>query len=96
MAPQSMVTKGLSARWLWSWIARATAPLPVPVSPRIRIVASVGATRSSRAKILRIGCRLAHQLAEGRLLRGGDGDLLVDRLEPQHTSPARISIPGWM
>ena len=55
IAPQSTVTKGLLSRALTSWIALATAPLPVPVSPTIRIVALVGATRSSSAKILRIG-----------------------------------------
>ena len=42
---QLTLIKGLSARLLAEWMARAISSLPVPVSPRISVVASVGATR---------------------------------------------------
>jgi hypothetical protein len=53
-APQSTITNGPWARGEASWIARATSSLPVPVSPWIRTVASLAATRASRANSSRI------------------------------------------
>ena len=53
-AAQLMVTSGLSRRGLPAWMARATTSLPVPLGPRTSTVASVGATFSIRAAILRI------------------------------------------
>ena len=47
MAPQSTGTKGCTPRRLKRWIMRATSSLPVPVSPSMRTVASVGATRET-------------------------------------------------
>ena len=44
-AAQLILISGLSRRWLAEWIARAISSLPVPVSPWIKTVASVGATR---------------------------------------------------
>ena len=39
------MTKGLSAKWLFSWTARAATLLPVPLSPKINIDAGVFAAR---------------------------------------------------
>ena len=49
MAAQFRVMNGSCLRGLILWIARAINSLPVPVSPRIRTVASVGATTSTCA-----------------------------------------------
>ncbi len=54
MAPQSMVTKGPSARGECMWTPSAASSLPVPVSPVISTVASVGAARSRMAKASRM------------------------------------------
>ncbi len=45
MAAQLMATNGRSARGLLRWMAWATSSFPVPLSPWIRTVESVGATR---------------------------------------------------
>jgi len=47
IAAQFRLIKGKFRRGLIRWIARAINSLPVPVSPRIRTVASVGATTST-------------------------------------------------
>ena len=47
MAPQSTATKGPDARGDAVWMARATSSLPVPLSPWMRTVASVEATRAA-------------------------------------------------
>ncbi len=49
-AAQFTATKGLEARGLFLWMARATSSLPVPVSPVIRTVAPVGATRAINSR----------------------------------------------
>ena len=62
MAAQFSFTNGRPHRELRSWIACAISSLPVPVSPWIRTVESVGATRStwssidSRAGLLPMTC----------------------------------------
>ena len=53
IAPQFTRTNGPAARAERSWMARAISSLPVPVSPRISTVASVGATRATRASTRR-------------------------------------------
>ena len=45
-AAQLTATKGFETRGLFLWMARATSSLPVPVSPVMRTVALVGATRA--------------------------------------------------
>ena len=54
MAPQLMATKGAFLRGLLAWMARAISSLPVPLSPSMRTVASVLATRLMTVKISRI------------------------------------------
>ena len=54
MAPQLIATKGPSRRELRVWMARAISSLPVPLSPSMRTVASVFATRCTTAKISRM------------------------------------------
>src|SRR5437879_3338736 len=49
MAAQLTVTKGCDDRADPLWMARATSSFPVPVSPVMRTVESVGATRDTRA-----------------------------------------------
>ena len=49
MAPQLMATKGWFARGLARWMARASSSLPVPLSPWIRTLASLAATRCALA-----------------------------------------------
>ena len=49
-AAQLMATKGPPRRRLRSWICRATSSLPTPLSPSIRMVKSVPATRSIVAR----------------------------------------------
>ena len=54
MAPVWTGTKGPWLRRLRLWRARATSSLPVPDSPTMSTGATVGATRSMRAKTSRI------------------------------------------
>ncbi len=67
-ALQLMGMKGANWRRLLKCSARATSSLPVPLSPRIRIVLSVSATRSIILKTSCIVGRIADQLVELVLL----------------------------
>ncbi len=62
MAAQLTATKGASARGDITWIRRATASFPVPLSPVIRTVASVAATRSATSRTFFIAAE-AHTMS---------------------------------
>ncbi len=51
MAAQLMAMKGRPERGLFWWMARATNSLPVPLSPRMRTVESLCATRAMNSSI---------------------------------------------
>ena len=63
MAAQFTGTKGRAARRELAWMARAISSLPVPLSPVIRTVTSVGATRTSRVNSSRIGAERPTRLS---------------------------------
>ena len=63
-ALQLMGMNGANWRRLLKWSARATSSLPVPLSPRIRMVLSVSATRSIILKTSCILGRIADELVE--------------------------------
>src|ERR1022692_3050533 len=69
--------KGRFRRGLMRWMARAINSLPVPVSPRIKTVASVGATTST-CPIIRLRAQAWDRIARGRPKTGGRGDLPQD------------------
>ena len=57
IAPQFTAMKGLLERRLLVWMNRAISSLPVPLSPAIKTVESVGATRWQILRIFSItGC----------------------------------------
>ena len=75
----SSVMKGRFLRGLSRWMARATSSLPVPVSPRIKTLASVGATTSTCRRTRRRAALLPDHLLEVLL----DLDVfVVDILKP--------------
>ncbi len=55
MAAQLTGTKGPWARGERPWMARAMSSFPVPLSPRMRTVVSVGATRITSSRTCAIG-----------------------------------------
>src|SRR6185312_61341 len=68
-AAQLTWMSGFVARALDAWIARARSPLPLPVSPSIRIVASLGPTRSKQGENLeKLGAPRDDAVVVGRSL----------------------------
>ena len=72
-AAQLTFTKVLSRRGDEEWTARATSSLPVPLSPRIRTVTSVSATRLMRSRTSRIFSLVPSSSPMTRGGRGGRG-----------------------
>ena len=72
-AAQFTGMNGFRARGLLLWIARATSSFPVPVSPVIKTVALVGATRAIISRTARVAwagskdLRRAFQAIDGQL-----------------------------
>ena len=80
MAPQLIATNGWFARGLARWMARASSSLPVPLSPWMRTLASLAATRCARGEDV---------FHEG----GARHDLLAPRL-PGAGAPLRPAVQG--
>ena len=76
MAPQLIATKAPFARRLLWWTARAISSFPVPLSPWIRTVALVSATRRNLCHHLFQSCVLADHVAsffpQCLFFQGGD------------------------
>jgi hypothetical protein len=69
IAPQFTASKGPFFLWLKRWIDSATNSLPVPLSPTMKTLTEVRATRSICVKMSRIACETPHmppKLSVGR------------------------------
>ena len=79
MAAQLILMSGFFFRGELRWMASATSSLPVPVSPVIRIVVVVGATRVIASKISRVD-RLAPMMPARSMSSGGRSSSFSFRL----------------